>query len=293
MKHIKRIINYHWRSLVATEILLLLLYTLLLNLILPIMSRQNNTVRILDDLGTNNIYLLHGKSLAPLTTQHIFLSNGNIFVKDSDEYFNCNVFLLEGATKHAYVDKFLLDRIEQQYIEILIDGDFEEISASPIIPFWVPFFHNYEPIIILTGYNEYIERYDLSFIGHGTSDLSKFTIVDSFNLSEIKFETSKVFFIWCLFFFVLYYLVRRTFPAHGKIKLLELYRYLFRLGVSRRLIYIDSFFFSVLANVCWILVLIVHLEYYTVCTVVLCILFKAVLIPLIVENLLIWEGFRK
>ena len=293
MKNIKRVIKYHWKSLVATEVLLLLLYTLLLNLILPIISRQNNTVRVLNGLRTNTIYLLHGKTLAPLTTQHLFLSNGNIFVKDSDGYIRCNVLLLEGQTKHAYVDKFLFDRVKQHRIEILIDGDSEDVCASPIIPFWVPFFHNYEPCIILTGYNEYIERYNLPLIKAGISDLNKFTIVDSTSLSEIKLETAKVFFLWLASFLVFYYLVRRLFPIHGKMKLLELYRYLFRFGSPRRLICVDSLFFSVLVNGCWVLVLVSYFKYYTISTVIFCILFQVIIIPLIVEFLLIWEGFRK
>lgn len=289
---IKRITKLNWKNLLSIEILLVLINFLLFIFILPIISRQNNTIRIIEDLGINDITLLHGQLLDDSLSPCIYLSNGNMIVEGSDGNLKCNILLYKGEKKQAYADKYLIDKIKEQKINIIYDEIKDEINVKPLIPIWIPFFQNYYPIILIEGYDDFINRYNLPFFVYEFNDISKYTILETANLNDIKYELQKILTIWFSLFFVFYYLVRRFFPVYGGINIIRLYRYLFQFGASNKIIWYDSLLFTILVNSVWLIVFVLSINYFTISSILPCVIFQVILIPIIVEILLFFEGFN-
>ncbi len=293
MNSLERLLKYHLRSFVAAEIMLLLLYFMFVRFVNPLLTRYDNTISFCKENDIDEIFLVQGNQNQTFLSHQLFLANGNISLKVNDSFYKCNIVLINGGERLAYIDEHFYNNVKGKTVKVIYDDMTVEVEARPIISLYWPFFKNNYPTVLLAGFDDFIARYNLLSIECKLSDLSDCMIVDYTTSSDICIKFVGLFALWDLAHLLLIYCVRRFTPIYGKASIIGLYNYLYILGVSRKVVIRDCIVFEMLVNSVWFLVFIYCSSFIEKSIILPSFLFQMVIAPMINETLIIYEGFRR
>ena len=290
-----RLFKYSWKNILAIEIMLLISYFMLIHFVFPLLKGYENTYQVLTGADIDKLYLVEDSRQQPIKDDYeLFLANDDFKVVINGNIAKCRIFLVPSETKHIYLcNNFVIPEDDECELDISI-GKFIERVPYTVINHLVNLLGDpFLPVVIITGFNEYINTYNLLSIRWNTVDLSSCVLIDTIITASIKNLVLDLLILWFCLYFVLSIFVRFCCPFGCGTRTITLYSLLRTYGIKRSNMIFDSLVFVVFTNLLFILVLLLQGSFVGKRFILLFLLVQHIIIPFLVESIIINKGCRQ